>query len=149
MPESKAVYSAPRYQSTVGMVFAVPYFLICALACVALFATGNFGAAVILLLFTAFGGAMVYHLGWRIARRLELAGTTLRWRALFRRGEVQIDLIRDVNQIGQRRNSSWKLDVADSKPIFLANSRTIGPFLAEVVSAARVAAGQQSVNTKP
>jgi hypothetical protein len=142
MPESKTVYSAPRYQLIVGLSFAVPLLLVCAVACIALFTTGSFGGAVFFLLFTGFGGVMVYHLGWRVSRRLELAGTTLRWRAPFRRGEVQIGRIRDVSQIGQRRNSSWKLDVADSRPIYLANSRTVRPFLAQVASAARVVGKQ-------
>jgi hypothetical protein len=142
MPESKMVYSAPRYQLIVGLSFAIPLLLVCALSCIALVTTGNFGGAVFFLLFTGFGGAILYHLGWRVSRRLELAGTTLRWRAPFRRGEVQIGQLRDVSQIGQRRNSSWKLDVADSRPIYLANSRTVGSFLAQVASAAR-AAGKQ------
>lgn len=144
MPELKVVYSAPRYQLVVGLLFAVPLLLVCALACVALFTTGNFGGGVFFLLFAGFGGAVVYHLGWRVSRQLELAGATLRWRAPFRRGEVQIGRIRDVSQVGQRSNSSWKLDVADGRPILLANSRTVGPFLAQVASAARAARKQSA-----
>src|ERR1700722_1196008 len=98
MPTPKAVYNAPRYQLIVAYAYAIPFFLICAFACIALLATGNSSAAVPFVLFTAFGGVMLYHLGWRVSRRLVLTDTTLRWQGVFRRGEVPIGRIRDANQ---------------------------------------------------
>lgn len=144
MSESKSVYRAPWHQLVVGLGFAVPYLLGCSFGCAVLVAKGNIGLAGVFLAFTAFGAFMIYNLGWRVARELELTTKSLRWRAAFRRGEVAIDRIRDINRIGQRSNSSWKLDVADGSPIYVAASRRVGPFLAAVERTARAAAAQNS-----
>jgi hypothetical protein len=135
--EIGTVFRAPRYQLIIGLAFSLLILMVSGFAAVALLATGDYGVGVFMLVWAAAGGWFTFHIGCRNAQRLELSDASLRWRAAFRRGEVPIGQVREVNQVGQRRNSSWKLELVDGRSIYVANSRDVGPFLGKVVSASR------------
>jgi hypothetical protein len=134
--DESVVFRAPRIQVIIGLSFSLLYFLITSALFAALLTAGDLGPSIFLLCLTLLAAWMNVHLGWRVARSLELTDASLYWRAAFRRGEVPIGLVRDASQVGQRRNSSWKLELRNGKVIYLANSREVGPLLAKVVRAA-------------
>ena len=113
-----AVYESPLCYKRIPLVQMIMLPALGLAADLGCLAAGEYRSATFCTFWLCIAALLEYQYGCRVATRLELTATSLRWRSAFRGGEVPLSTVRAILP-SARRGGLSKLLIGGSRPVHL------------------------------